>query len=127
MGDEDFTGAAPLFLENRGFATAQLVSPDQMRNAQQASEGSAPGEPYVSYHTYLDGWVKFLFFVYVLLMVGLVLKSEWEALEIRRKAIMARTQEERQKLIEDVTKRQAPLEQEQRTLSRKINELREKL
>lgn len=104
-------------------ALAQTLSPQETQ-ARLPAEGEASGP---TYHATFDGWVWFLFVVYVLGMVGLAAKGQWEALQEREKAVERTIEQEREKLERDAALKRGPLEDRQRDLSRRINELRELL
>ncbi len=104
-----------------GPVLAQTMTPTQTK--QQAASGSSGP----SYHAALDGWVWFLFFVYVLGMAGLTAKGQWEALQERERSIERNMEQEREKMERDAQLKRGPLEDRQRELTRRINELREQL
>lgn len=120
VGSEDSVGMVPW---NEPLL-AQTLSPSQMAQREQQAADEAGGP---NYHMVLDSWVWFLFIIYALGMAGLTAKRQWEALQEREKAIDRTLEQEREKLERDTAVQRGPLEERQRELSRRINELRELL
>lgn len=89
--------------------------------------GAAANDAPKSYHDSLDRGVWLLFFLYLFGMAGLVGYKQWGELLKQTEAIEKRAQAKADEIIADLEKQRAPLDEEYRRLSARVDHLRARI